>query len=114
MSMGPQAIPEITPTELKERLDGGDAPVLLDVRERREWDIANLGDHGAVLRPMDDIYDWKGELDPSADIVVYCRTGNRSAWIVRDLLQAGFRNVRNLKGGINAWSSDVDPSIPRY
>jgi adenylyltransferase/sulfurtransferase len=114
MSMGPQGIPEITPMELKERLAHGEALLLLDVREPHEWDIGNLGAHGAVLRPMDDVFDWKAEIDPSAEIVVYCRTGSRSGWIVRDLLQSGFENVRNLRGGINAWSSDVDPSIPRY
>ncbi|MEN8376532.1 MAG: rhodanese-like domain-containing protein [Gemmatimonadota bacterium] len=114
MSTGPQDIPEITPTELKERLDAGDRPVLLDVRESNEWEIGNLSEHGAVLRPMSDIYDWKSEFDPGDDIVVYCRTGGRSGWIVRDLVDAGFEHVRNLQGGINAWSADVDPSIPRY
>lgn len=114
MSTGPQGIPEITVTELKARLDGGDAPVIIDVREPHEWEIGNLEAHGATLRPMDDIFDWREELDPSAETVVYCRTGNRSAWIVRDLIAAGFSDVRNLKGGIHAWSAEIDPSIPRY
>jgi adenylyltransferase/sulfurtransferase len=114
MSTSPQGIPEITATELKERLDAGGAPVLLDVREPHEWQIANLEQHGAVLRPMDDVYDWRDDLDPEAETVVYCRTGNRSAWIVPDLIEAGFANVRNLKGGLHAWTADVDPSVPRY
>lgn len=114
MSTSPQEIPDITATELKERLDGGHPVVLVDVREPHEWEIANLGDHGAILRPMDDIWDWKDDLDPSAEVVVYCRSGNRSAWIVRDLLADGFENVRNLRGGINAWADDVDPTLARY
>lgn len=114
MSTSPLGIPEITATELKERLDGGASPVLVDVREPHEWEIASLESHGAILRPMDDVYDWRDDLDPAAETVVYCRTGNRSGWIVRDLIQAGFTDVRNLRGGLHAWSAEVDPSVPRY
>lgn len=103
-----EAIPEISPRELKERLERGDPITLLDVREPQEWEVGNLAELGARLCPRSEFYDWVEELDRKADIVVYCRSGNRSAWVARDLLEAGFGRVKSLTGGILAWSEEVD------
>ncbi len=105
---------EITPAELKRRLDRGEAITLLDVREPFEWLIANLGEYGARMIPMHEIPRRTGELDPSSEIVVYCQSGVRSADVQRFLQSAGFRRVRNLTGGILRWQHDVDPTIRRY
>lgn len=108
------AADEITPAELKQRLDRGDDITLLDVREPFEWLIANLGDHGARMIPMREIPRRTDELDPSSEIVVYCQSGVRSADVQRFLKNAGFPRVRNLTGGILRWQQDVDPTIRRY
>ena len=107
-------VPEITATELHERLARGDRPALVDVREPYEWEIGNLGSQGAKLIPMAQVAERLGELDPQAETVVYCRSGSRSARVVQQLRAAGFGNVWNLAGGILAWSEEVDPSMPRY
>jgi sulfur-carrier protein adenylyltransferase/sulfurtransferase len=108
------AIPQMTPEELKQRLDGGDHLVLIDVREPFEWDIANLSQYGARLIPLDQVTQRLGEFDPDAELVLYCRSGSRSAGAVRQLRQHGFQRIWNLKGGINAWSAAVDPDMPTY
>ncbi|MFQ5510905.1 MAG: molybdopterin-synthase adenylyltransferase MoeB [Candidatus Krumholzibacteriia bacterium] len=105
------AVPEMTPRELKARLDAGDDTFVLDVREPHESRICHLEGH---LIPLREIAGRLGELDPARDIVVYCRSGVRSATAVDFLCKAGFRNVWNLRGGILAWSDEVDPSMPRY
>jgi sulfur-carrier protein adenylyltransferase/sulfurtransferase len=105
------SIPEITPRELKTRLDRGDDLFILDVREPHEYQICNLGGH---LIPLGDLSKRVSELDSSREIVAHCRSGKRSAEAVDFLRQAGFRKVLNLKGGILAWSDDVDPSVPKY
>lgn len=102
----------VTPVELKAQLDSGDRPVLLDVREPQEWEIAHLT--GATHMPMGSIPDRVAELDPESEIVVYCHHGVRSAAVVDWLRAAGFRRVHNLAGGIDRWSLDVDPTLPRY
>ncbi len=107
-------IPEITAVELKDWLERGPAPLILDVREPHEWDIANLAPYGARLIPLDQLPARLGELEGSGDIVVQCRSGARSARALRQLRAAGFERVWNLKGGILAWSDAVDPSIPKY
>lgn len=109
-----ESIPHITATELKERLDRGDEITLVDVRNEQEWEIGNLGPQGARLLPLQEIRERAEELDRDDDIVVYCRSGSRSALAARELRDAGFTSVANLRGGILAWSQDVDPSIPRY
>jgi sulfur-carrier protein adenylyltransferase/sulfurtransferase len=114
MSNQPAGIPEITATELKQRLDNGDEIVLIDVRESFEWDIANLSDHGARLIPLDQVLDRRDEIDTDAEVVVYCRSGARSAGAIRQLRAAGFDRLVNLKGGINAWAETVDPSMSTY
>jgi adenylyltransferase/sulfurtransferase len=104
-------VPEITPRELKSRLDRGDDIFVLDVREPHEFQICNLGGH---LIPLGDLSRRVNELDSSREIVAHCRSGKRSADAVEFLRRAGFRKVLNLKGGILAWSDEVDPSVPKY
>ncbi|MGN6502925.1 MAG: rhodanese-like domain-containing protein, partial [Pseudolysinimonas sp.] len=87
-------------------------PVLLDVRERSEASFVSLP--GSVLIPLGELPDRLGELDPSASIVVYCHHGVRSARALAVLEKAGFARARHLTGGIDAWSVQVDPELPRY
>jgi molybdopterin/thiamine biosynthesis adenylyltransferase/rhodanese-related sulfurtransferase len=105
------AVPEIAPRELKSRLDRGDDLFILDVREPHEYQICNLGGH---LIPLGELSRRVNELDSSREIVAHCRSGKRSAEAVEFLRSAGFRKVWNLKGGILAWSDEVDPSTPKY
>ena len=107
----PLNIPEITPRELKARLDRGDDIYILDVREPHEYQICNLRGH---LIPLGDLPKRVSELDSSREIVAHCRSGKRSADAVQFLTNAGFRKIWNLKGGILAWSDEVDPSVPKY
>jgi sulfur-carrier protein adenylyltransferase/sulfurtransferase len=104
-------VPEIAPRELKARLDRGDDLFVLDVREPHEYQICNLGGH---LIPLGELSRRVNELDSSREIVAHCRSGKRSAEAVEFLRSAGFRKVLNLKGGILAWSDEVDPSVPKY
>jgi molybdopterin/thiamine biosynthesis adenylyltransferase/rhodanese-related sulfurtransferase len=105
------SVPEITPKDLKSRLDRGDDIFVLDVREPHEYQICNLGGR---LIPLGDLSRRVNELDSSREIVAHCRSGKRSAEAVEFLRKAGFRKVLNLKGGILAWSDEVDPSVPKY
>jgi adenylyltransferase/sulfurtransferase len=105
------AVSEITPRELKTRLDRGEDLYILDVREPHEYQICNLGGH---LIPLGDLSKRASELDSSREIVAHCRSGKRSAEAVEFLQRAGFRKVLNLKGGILAWSDEVDPLVPKY
>jgi adenylyltransferase/sulfurtransferase len=105
---------QMSPQVLKERLDGGDDLVILDVREQHEWDISNLETLGAVLIPKGDVVSRMGELDTSREMVVQCRSGARSADIVRELQQHGFKKLWNLDGGINRWAKEIDTSLPTY
>jgi sulfur-carrier protein adenylyltransferase/sulfurtransferase len=98
--------------DLKKELDAGRNIFLLDVREPHEWDICRIP--GARLVPLGEIGNRIGEMDRQADIVCYCRSGGRSARAVKLLGENGFSRVRNLTGGILAWSDQVDPSIPKY
>ena len=110
----PYHVPEITPTELKARLDGGDVPVLVDVREPHEASIADLPEVGQVRIPTGELMQRYHELAPDADLVVYCRSGSRSAWATAILLQHGYEHVHNLKGGVLGWRADVDPTLAAY
>jgi adenylyltransferase/sulfurtransferase len=110
----PSSVPEITPTELKERLDAGDVPLLVDVREAFEASIADLPEHGQVRIPTGEFPLRFSEIDPDAEVVVYCRSGSRSEWATRILMQHGYENVRNLEGGVLGWRQDVDPSLTVY
>ena len=104
-------VPEITPRELKSRLDRGDDLFILDVREPHEFQICNLN---GQLIPLGDLPRRVHELDSSREIVAHCRSGKRSAEAVDFLRKAGFRKILNLKGGILAWSDEVDPTVPKY
>jgi adenylyltransferase/sulfurtransferase len=102
----------ITVQELKQRLDTGNKPFLLDVREPYEYSLAKLEE--SVLIPLGTLPQSLEKLDRNAEIVAYCHHGMRSADAVGFLLQQGFTNVKNLVGGIDAWSVQVDPAVPRY
>jgi adenylyltransferase/sulfurtransferase len=103
---------EIDVVELKQKIDRGDNFVLIDVREPHEYRICNIP--GAQLIPLGEFPKRVGEIDSAADIVIHCRTGVRSAKACAVLRQAGFQHVRNVVGGILAWSDKVDPSVPKY
>lgn len=102
----------ITPKELKTRLDRGDQLVLLDVREPWEHAIAKLDN--SVLIPLGTLPQSLDKLDKNAEIIAYCHHGMRSGDATAFLLQQGFSNVKNLIGGIDAWSLQIDHSVPRY
>lgn len=101
----------ITPRELKERLDGSEGLVLLDIREPWEFALAHI--KGSKLVSMPEILDRFPELDPTAETVVICHHGVRSAYVTQLLHRSGFREVLNLEGGLDAYST-VDPSVSRY
>jgi rhodanese-related sulfurtransferase len=103
---------EVTPIEVKRQLDSGRPLVLLDVREPEELQLARLP--GAVHIPMGDVPGRVHELDPDAEIVVFCHHGIRSASVAQFLAQREFAHVVNLAGGIDTWSVTIDPSVPRY
>jgi sulfur-carrier protein adenylyltransferase/sulfurtransferase len=105
-------LPEITPEALRDELAGPEPPMLLDVREPNEWEIVHL--EGAHLIPRAELPERLNELTGARRVVVYCRTGGRSSQATRLLLDLGFSNVRNLRGGITAWAEKVDPSMPTY
>ena len=108
-----QQRPEMTATELKQRLDNGDDIQIVDVREAPEVAIAKIPNSlhihlGQVVNRMP-------EIDPNRETVVHCKMGGRSARAIQALKQSGFTgNLINLKGGITAWSNEVDPSVPKY
>jgi adenylyltransferase/sulfurtransferase len=102
----------ISVQELKTRLDKGDKLVLLDVREDWEYNLAKID--GSVLIPLGTLPQSLGKLDPNAEIVAYCHHGMRSADAISFLHQQGYKNLKNLVGGIDAWSVQVDPNVPRY
>ena len=108
------AVPEITPTELKERLERKDRIVLVDVREPHERAIADLPDVGQLLIPLREIPDRTGELDPASELVLYCRSGVRSGKAALYLQSRGFGHVLNLKGGLLRWREEIDPSLRAY
>lgn len=104
---------DITPRELASRLQDDDRPFLLDVREPFEVEIASIPGTSALI-PLGELEARLDELDRDQEIVVYCRSGNRSQQATRLLQAAGFTRARNLTGGVLRWSADVDPSMPTY
>ncbi len=106
------AIPQLTPRALAQRIAAGDAPVLLDVREPWEYDTARV--EGATLVPLGELLHQVPPLARDRDIVVLCHHGGRSQQAAQWLHASGVTRVFNLAGGIDAWSVEVDPSIPRY
>jgi len=109
-----EEIPEMTVTELYERMQKEQPLVLVDVREPHEPGIADLPDWGQQLIPMREFLDRMDELDPEEPLVLYCRSGSRSAWATRQLMEQGYAKVWNLKGGILAWRDEIDPSLTAY
>jgi rhodanese-related sulfurtransferase len=104
---------QISPLELRSRLDSADAkPVLLDVREPVEYRHCRI--EGSLHIPMNDVPARIGELDPQRETVVICHHGMRSASVANYLIRQGFQNVFNLSGGVDAWAIQVAPDMPRY
>ncbi|MDQ3374143.1 MAG: rhodanese-like domain-containing protein [Acidobacteriota bacterium] len=104
---------EITATELKQKLDNGENVQLIDVRQPDEHDFAKIA--GAKLIPLGDIMRRMDEIDESKETVIHCKAGGRSAKAIEFLQKAGFKGkLSNLKGGITAWSNEVDSSVPKY
>jgi adenylyltransferase/sulfurtransferase len=103
---------EITPQQLKARLDRGDRPVLLDVRQDWETRLCRLAD--AIHIPIEEIEFRTEELNPDDEIVVYCHQGVRSAAVASFLRERGFARAANLAGGLDHWARTVDPTMRRY
>ena len=103
---------EITPQELKARLDRNDRPLLLDVRQDWETRLCRL--ENAVHIPIEEIELRTEELSPNDEIVVYCHQGVRSAAVAEYLRSLGFKDVKNLTGGLDFWARSVDPAMRRY
>jgi len=103
---------DIEPGDLNDLLKANQQITFLDVREVEEYGIADLL---KTLRiPMNDIKSRAGEIPKDHDVVVFCRNGDRSIGVVFELIDLGFTNVKNLRGGTNAWSDQVDPAIAKY
>jgi len=105
-------IPEITPAEVKKKMDEHQPFVLIDVREPHEYQICRIP--GSKLIPLGEVPKRMNELNSADEIVVHCKSGMRSAKAVDLLMKSGFLKIHNLKGGILAWSDQVDPSVPKY
>jgi rhodanese-related sulfurtransferase len=103
---------EITAAELAARRGAGEEPLVLDVREAWELQIARLP--GVRHIPMNEIPARLAELDPQVEVIVLCRSGGRSMQVAQFLERRGFRDPVNLAGGILAWSRDVDPAVCVY
>ena len=108
-----EQMPEITATELKQRLDNGEDIQIVDVRESFEVEIARLPD--TIHIPLAEVVNRMAEIDPARETVVHCKGGVRSAKAIEALKRSGFSgNLINLRGGIMAWSNEVDPTVPKY
>ncbi|MDW8209364.1 MAG: molybdopterin-synthase adenylyltransferase MoeB [Chloroherpetonaceae bacterium] len=103
---------EITVRELKARMDRGERLTIVDVREPYEYEIARIP--GTILIPLGQIEARADELNPEAEIILHCRSGKRSADALNRLKARGFKRLKNLVGGILAWSEEIDPSVPKY
>ncbi len=108
----PTKVPEMTAPEVKKWMDERKPFVLIDVREPHEFQICRIP--GSTLIPLGDVPKRMSELNSADEIVVHCRSGQRSAQAVQLLMKAGFRKIHNLKGGVLAWAEQVDPSMPKY
>jgi sulfur-carrier protein adenylyltransferase/sulfurtransferase len=110
---GQQPTSEITATELKQRLDNGDDIQIIDVREADEVAIGRIPN--SVHIPLAQVVNRMGEIDAGRETVMHCKMGGRSARAIEALKRSGFTGkLMNLKGGIIAWSNEVDPSVPKY
>ena len=106
-------IHEISATELKRRMDAGEDIQLVDVRQPEEWAFARI--EGAKLIPLGEIVGRMGEIDESRETILHCKAGVRSIKAAEALKQAGFKGeLTSVRGGITAWSNEVDPRVPKY
>jgi sulfur-carrier protein adenylyltransferase/sulfurtransferase len=105
-------VPEVEPRALRAEISGPEPPLLVDVREPQERTISRLD--GALEIPKRELTGRVDELTRARAIVLFCRSGARSADAARTLLDLGFSNVRSLRGGINAWAQEVDPTLVQY
>ena len=104
---------EISATELKKRMDAGEDIQLIDVRQPDEYAFAKIP--GAKLIPLGEIMQRMNEIDETKETVIHCKMGGRSARAIEALQRAGFKgDLSNLKGGITAWSDEVDQKVPKY
>ncbi|NBX92770.1 MAG: rhodanese [Proteobacteria bacterium] len=102
---------DIAPLDLKMRIDDDEDVFILDVREPEEWRLANIG---GTLIPLGELSQRFSELDPDREVFVLCHHGVRSSRACMFLRQNGFKKIKNIRGGIEQWSLEADPSIPRY
>lgn len=104
-------MPDITVHELKQRLDQGDQIKMIDVREREEYEVSNLG---GKLVPLSEFAQRLDDLEPfrNEEVVIVCRSGSRSGRVTQFLRSQGFKNARNLTGGMMSWAANIDPSLP--
>ena len=107
-----EAVEEITASELKSRMDAGAALEVIDVRDPHEWEICRIP--GTRLVPLGSLLEHLHEFDSAKTYVVHCKSGVRSAKAIGQLQRAGFKRLLNLRGGVLAWSREVDPSVPTY
>lgn len=108
-----QPMQEISATELKQKLDAGEDIQIVDVREANEVAIASIPN--SIHIPLAQVMTRMTEIDPSKETVVHCKSGVRSANAIAALKRSGFTgNLSNLRGGITAWSNEVDPTVPKY
>jgi adenylyltransferase/sulfurtransferase len=108
-----QPMQEMTATELKQKLDQGADIQIIDVREPNEYAFARIPN--SIHIPLAQVVNRMSEIDTQRDTVVHCKMGGRSAKAIETLKRAGFTGrLVNLKGGITAWSNEVDPSVPKY
>ncbi len=103
---------DISPMDLAARIERGEAINLIDVRELEEHELARI--EAARLLPLSRFNEWAKTLDPNEEIIFLCHHGMRSAHVCTVLAREGFKNLRNLAGGIDRWSWEVDRSVPRY
>ena len=106
------SLPEISPQELKQKLDENDTVFLLDVREQNEYDIVHLDD--AQLIPLNTLPHNIDTLPSDQEIIVYCHHGQRSLYATAFLHQNGFTEAKNLMGGIDQWAAEIDTTLRRY
>ncbi len=105
-------VPEVTVADLSNELKSDDPPILIDVRESEELDISQLP--GIVHIPMMQVPGRLNEIPKDRPIVIVCRSGARSANVTEFLMEHGYGNVRNMRGGMNAWARQVDPTVAQY
>lgn len=102
----------VRPGEVRQRMLDGERVRLIDVREPAEHEIASV--EGAELLPLSRFNEWAGQLNEDDELIIMCHHGGRSAQVCQFLATRGFENLSNLTGGIDLWSTEVDPSVPRY